>query len=83
VEANRDTVFEWFQWLAERMIEREGKTEPVPAHIAHRDWRRNCSGAVGTPLATKAGPAARKHRAIAGKCPQYSLIFRSQCALQT
>jgi hypothetical protein len=34
----RDTVWEWFQWLAERMAEREGRTTPVPAHIAHRDW---------------------------------------------
>ena len=35
----RDTAWEWFQWLAERMIERESKTPPVPAHVAHRDWR--------------------------------------------
>ena len=34
----RDTVWEWFQWLAERMIEREKKATPVPAHIAHRRW---------------------------------------------
>lgn len=38
-EAHRDTYFEWFQWLAERMIEREKKSPPTPAHIAHRDWR--------------------------------------------
>jgi hypothetical protein len=36
---DRNTVAEWFQWLAERMIERESKTPPVPAHVAHRDWR--------------------------------------------
>jgi len=35
-EARRDTYFEWVQWLAERMMERESKTSPVPAHIAHR-----------------------------------------------
>ena len=35
----RETVWEWFQWLAERMIEREKKTPPNPAHIAHRDWK--------------------------------------------
>jgi hypothetical protein len=35
----RETVWEWFQWLAERMIEREKKLPPNPAHIAHRDWR--------------------------------------------
>src|SRR6266850_6772371 len=35
-EAKRETYFEWVQWLAERMIERESKAPPVPAHIAHR-----------------------------------------------
>jgi hypothetical protein len=35
----RETVWEWFQWLAERMIEREKKSPPKPAHIAHREWR--------------------------------------------
>jgi len=39
-EAKRDTYFEWVQWLAERMMERELKTPPVPAHIAHRDWKK-------------------------------------------
>ena len=36
---DRNTVSEWFQWLAERMIEREKSTPPVPAHIAHREWK--------------------------------------------
>ena len=36
---DRETWSEWFQWLAERMIEREKKSPPTPAHIAHRDWR--------------------------------------------
>jgi hypothetical protein len=35
----RETVWEWFQWLAERMTEREGGTPPAPAHVAHRHWR--------------------------------------------
>jgi hypothetical protein len=35
----RETWSEWFQWLAERMMEREEKLPPIPAHIAHRDWR--------------------------------------------
>jgi hypothetical protein len=39
-EAKRDTYFEWVQWLAERMMERESKTPPVPAHIAHRGWKK-------------------------------------------
>jgi hypothetical protein len=37
IEAQRETYFEWVQWLAERMIEREKSTPPLPAHIAHRD----------------------------------------------
>lgn len=35
----RDTVGEWFQWLAERFAERESSLPPVPAHIAHRNWK--------------------------------------------
>jgi len=31
----RDTWSEWFQWLAERMMERESKVPPVPAYVAH------------------------------------------------
>ncbi len=34
----RETVWEWFQWLAERMREREQRAAPIPAHLAHRDW---------------------------------------------
>ena len=34
----RDTYFEWFQWLAERLDERETKALPVPAHLEHRHW---------------------------------------------
>jgi len=36
---NRETGSEWFHWLAERMMEREKVTPPVPAYIAHSDWR--------------------------------------------
>jgi len=39
-EAQRDTYFEWVEWLAERMMEEETQTPPVPAHIAHRDWKK-------------------------------------------
>ena len=35
----RETGAEWFQWLAERMMEREKLTPPVPAYVAHRSWR--------------------------------------------
>ena len=37
-DLDRATVWEWFQWLAERMQERESKEAPIPAQIAHRDW---------------------------------------------
>ena len=36
---NRETGNEWFHWLAERMMEREKLSPPVPAYIAHRTWR--------------------------------------------
>jgi hypothetical protein len=35
----RETGNEWFHWLAERMMEREKLSPPVPAYIAHRKWR--------------------------------------------
>ena len=37
-EQDRETIEEWFQWLAERMKARESSTPPTPAHIAHRHW---------------------------------------------
>lgn len=39
IARGRETLLEWFQWLAERMIERESKTPVVPAFAAHKDWR--------------------------------------------
>ena len=39
-DAQRDTYFEWVQWHAERMMEREKQIPPVPAHLAHRDWNK-------------------------------------------
>jgi hypothetical protein len=36
---NRETSFEWYQWLAERMAEWEARTPPVPAFIEHADWK--------------------------------------------
>jgi len=38
-EVQRDTGFEWFQWLAERMMERELTVSAIPAYIAHKKWR--------------------------------------------
>ena len=37
-ELGRETIEEWFQWLAERFAERESAVPPEPAHVAHRDW---------------------------------------------
>ena len=37
-EHQRETISEWFQWLAERMRDRERSRPPVPAHIAHKEW---------------------------------------------
>ena len=33
---HRDTTWEWFQWLAERMKEREKQKPPIPAYVAHK-----------------------------------------------
>jgi hypothetical protein len=37
-QLKRETAHEWFQWLAERLIEREARVPPVPAYRAHADW---------------------------------------------
>jgi hypothetical protein len=37
-DLGRETVWEWFQWLSERVAEREREINPIPAHVAHRDW---------------------------------------------
>ena len=36
---NRDTYYEWVQWLAEQFEKRESKIPVVPSYIAHRDWK--------------------------------------------
>ena len=36
---NRENGNEWFHWLAERMLEREKTSPPIPAYVAHRHWR--------------------------------------------
>jgi hypothetical protein len=35
----RDTYFEWFQWLAERVQEHESSAPAIPAHIEHSAWK--------------------------------------------
>ena len=37
-QLERETIEEWFQWLAERLAERESRQPRVPAHIAHKQW---------------------------------------------
>lgn len=39
--SNRPSYFEWMQWLAERVMELEDDTPPVPANILHKDWSPN------------------------------------------
>jgi len=38
-QQRRETLDEWFQWLAERIMEREKKKSPVPAHLEFKNWR--------------------------------------------
>jgi hypothetical protein len=38
-QVQRDTGFEWFQWLAERMLEREQTASAIPAYLANRNWK--------------------------------------------
>jgi hypothetical protein len=38
-QLGRETYFEWFQWLAARVVEREATGPPVPAHIEHGLWK--------------------------------------------
>jgi hypothetical protein len=34
-----ESDFEWFQWLAERIMEYVEGKKPQPAHIAYKDWQ--------------------------------------------
>lgn len=40
-DVKRESGFEWFQWLAERLLEREQKNSAAPAYIAHKNWKAN------------------------------------------
>jgi hypothetical protein len=37
-EMQRERLFEWFQWLAERMLDRERSQTREPAYISYRNW---------------------------------------------
>ncbi|HEY0305488.1 MAG TPA: hypothetical protein VGC44_10950 [Longimicrobiales bacterium] len=36
---NYPAVLEWYQWLAERLMERENRQDAMPAYEAYRDWK--------------------------------------------
>ena len=38
-DLDRDTPWEWFQWLAERVRDHESNTQPVPAYVEFKDWK--------------------------------------------
>lgn len=38
IELESENAFEWFQWLADRMVELNGDGR-VPAYLAHADWK--------------------------------------------
>ncbi len=38
-ETGRETIAEWTQWLAERLMDQEGSSSPLPAHVQFRNWR--------------------------------------------
>ena len=37
--SNRQTYYEWYQWLYEQVEKRESKTPAVPSYLAFRDWK--------------------------------------------
>jgi hypothetical protein len=37
-EHQRETIGEWFQWLAERLADSEDKSVRIAAHIEHKNW---------------------------------------------
>ncbi len=38
-QGNRQTYYEWYQWLYEQLEKRESKSPAIPAFIAHKDWK--------------------------------------------
>ena len=37
--SNRQTYYEWVQWLCDQVERRESKLPAVPAYIMHRNWK--------------------------------------------
>ena len=40
LEQDRETIGEWFEWLADRLNETEAEVPRTPAHIAFKDWKQ-------------------------------------------
>ena len=38
-EMGRQTIGEWFQWMAERIKEREDSTAAIPGYIEYKNWK--------------------------------------------
>lgn len=38
-DLERDTPWEWFQWLAEQVALRESTEPSIPAYIEHKNWK--------------------------------------------
>jgi superfamily I DNA/RNA helicase len=36
---DRQTYYEWFQWMYEQIEKRESKTPPMPAYIEYQNWK--------------------------------------------
>lgn len=37
---DRQTYYEWFQWMYEQVEKRESKTPPMPAYIEYQNWKQ-------------------------------------------
>ena len=37
-DLGRDTPWEWFQWLAERVKDHESRQQPIPAYVEFKNW---------------------------------------------
>jgi hypothetical protein len=38
-DLGRETPWEWFQWLAERVQEYETTNKPIPAYVEFKKWK--------------------------------------------
>lgn len=38
-DLGRETPWEWFQWLAERVQEYEATSKPIPAYVEYKEWK--------------------------------------------